>query len=151
MQSRSFRFASFLMTGLLTLLLLNTATFSTCSAGETGLLKLKVRPCSSTNWLSGAAVDVVIYRPGVGNVDSASGSTDSAGYVEFTFDDLTSGDQARVTITPVNMNPDTHHTYYWIPGRGRIPGYWDLGVSSMSICQDGWYDETNNVILCLYH
>jgi hypothetical protein len=150
MQLRSFRFASVLMTGLLTLLLLNAAVVPTCRAGETGTLKLKVRPCYSTNWLSGAAVDVVIYRPGIGNVDSASESTDSAGYVEFTFYDLSGGDQARVTITPVDLDPDSSHTYYWIPGRGRAPGYWDVGVSGMSVCQDGWYDETNNVILCLY-
>lgn len=147
---RSFRITSILIAGLLASLLLSAAGVRTCSAGDTGILKLKVRTCYSTNWLSNAAVNVSIYRPGVGEVDSAAGSTNGSGYVEFTFYDLVGADQARVTVTPNGLSPDSGHTYYWIPGRGREPGIFDLGIMGMSVCQDGWYDETNNVILCLY-
>jgi len=116
-------------------------------AGDTGVLKLKIRPCASSNWLETAKVDVVIYRPGVGNVDSTTGYTNASGYAEFTFTDLENADQARVTVTPKEMSPDSGHTYYWVSSRA---GLWDLSAQGDSLCQDGWYDEENNIILTLY-
>jgi hypothetical protein len=62
-------------------------------------------------WLSDAKVDVTIYRPGKGEVDSNSGRTDDVGYVEFTFNDLESADQAKVTVTLRRMSPDDGHIY----------------------------------------
>ncbi len=132
---------------ILALIALLTSTLP-CSAGDTGDLNLKVRHCAGTYWLGGAKVDVVIYRPGAGVVDSDSNTTDKVGYVSFTFTDLENGDEARVTVTPVEMSPDDDHTYYWTSG-GRA-GYWDLGIQSDSLCDDGWYDEENNIILLLY-
>ena len=71
-------------------------------AGVRGLLKLKVQDCYGSSWLSGASVDVTIYRPGVGTVDSGSGTTNSTGYVEIEFDDLEDGDEAHVIVTPAD-------------------------------------------------
>ena len=119
-------------------------------SGTEGVLKLKVRTCAGTFWLSNAQVDVSIQRPGVGEVDSDTGWSDGSGYVEFTFSDLEGGDQAHVTVTPEGKDPDTDHTYYWIPPQLRIAGYWDLGIMSESICEDSWYDQENNIILVLY-
>lgn len=119
-----------------------------CSAGDTGDLKLKVRHCAGTYWLAGAEVDVIIYRPGVGEVDSDSGTTDKVGYVSITFTDLEHGDEARVTVTPKGMSPDDDHTYYWT-SLGKA-GLWDIEMAGDSLCEDDWYDEENNIILLKY-
>lgn len=124
---------------------------SAAVAGETGVLKLKVRNCASTTWMSGAKLDVEIYRPGVGVVDSFGDATDAYGYVEFEMEGLESEDEARVTITPSGMDPDDSHVYVWVASRLRSPGYWDLGYQADSLCEDGWYDQPNNIILALYH
>lgn len=117
--------------------------------GSSGELKLKVRYCIGTTWVSNGAVDVVIYRPGVGNVDSGSGTTDSGGYVAISFTSLEKDDEARVTITPQNQSPDSNHTYCWAE-EGRS-GYWALSIQSDSICSDSYYDQQNNIILALYN
>jgi hypothetical protein len=119
-----------------------------CLAGESGVLKLKVRLCDGRGWLSDAEVDVTIYRPGEGEVDSASGYTDGDGYIDFTFTDLENADQARVTVTPEGKPPDDGHIYYWVSG-GRA-GWWDLGIQGESTCEDSYYDEGANIILLLY-
>ncbi len=132
-------------------LLLDAVSAPACLAGETGTLKLKVRSCMGMIWLSNAEVDVVIYRPGSGQIDSATGYTSSSGYVEFTFDNLQQADQARVTVTPSGGGPaDSGHTYYWIASSLLSPGQWDVGPDSDSICQDDWYDEGQNIIECVY-
>lgn len=124
---------------------------SPCRAGETGVLKLKVRQCLSSNWISGADVDVSIQRPGSGEVDSAKGTTNSTGYVEFTFYNLEGDDEAHVTVTPSGLSPDGSHTYYWIGSRARNNGYFNLTADSDSICDDEWYDLGNRIFLCKYH
>ena len=120
-----------------------------CTAGQSGDLKLKVRLCVGTIWVSDAEVDVIIYRSGEGEVDYDNGFTDDVGYIDFTFTDLENADQAWVTVTPKGMSPDDEHTYYWLAGRGRA-GWWDLGIQGDSICEDSWYDEEKNIILLLY-
>jgi hypothetical protein len=119
-------------------------------AGSSGLLKLKVRQCYGSSWMSGASVDVTIYRPGVGNVDSGSGTTDSVGYVEIPFDDLENGDEAHVIVTPSDDSQGSSHTYYWVGPKDRNPGIFDVGIMD-SPCPDGWYDEAANIILCLHN
>ncbi len=119
-------------------------------AGDTGTLKLKVQRCLGS-WISGADIDVTIYRPGTGNVDSGSGTTGVSGYVEIVFDDLELGDQALVTVTPVNEDPDSDHTYYWLDPDSRADLEWSLDALTDDACEDGWYDQSRNVILCLYH
>jgi hypothetical protein len=121
-----------------------------CRAGETGMLKLKVRPCASNNWLVGAAVEVSIQRSGAGEVDSAKGTTDGAGYVEFTFTSLEGDDEAHVTVTPNGASSDPNHVYYWIASRGRTGGLFDLAPGSDSFCDDAWYDFPNQILLCKY-
>lgn len=120
-------------------------------AGVTGVLKLKVKSCWSVGWLSDARIDVVIWRTGVGQVDSATDYTDNDGYLEIAFDDLEDEDKALVTVTPSGQSPDDDHTYYWILSQGYREGYWDLGTQGDSGCEDGWYSEKENVILCVYH
>lgn len=119
-------------------------------AGDTGTLKLKVQRCLGS-WIAGADIDVTIYRPGTGNVDSGSGTTGLSGYVEIVFDDLELGDQALVTVTPVNEDPDSDHTYYWLDPDDRQDAAWSLDALTDDTCDDGWYDQSRNVILCLYH
>lgn len=119
-------------------------------AGSSGVLKLKVRQCYGSSWMSGASADVTIYRPGVGNVDFGSGTTNSAGYVEVSFDDLEDGDEAHVLVTPAGDMPSSNHTYYWANPDDREPGLFDVGILGDDACPDGWYDQINNIILCLH-
>jgi hypothetical protein len=119
-------------------------------ASGSGVLKLKVQPCFGSTWLSDASVSVTIYRPGVGNVDSGGGTTDSVGYVEISFDDLADGDEAHVLVTPPGDAPGSNHTYYCLQPDERYPILFDIGVLGDDTCQDGWYDRTNNIILCLH-
>jgi hypothetical protein len=150
MRDTKLRFASVVRCAVFGTVLLGLLASSVpCTAGQSGDLKLKVRLCVGRDWLSGAEVDVVIYRPGVGEVDSDNGYTDGEGYIDFTFTDLENGDQAKVTVTPEGMPPDEGHIYYWNSGEGRA-GWWDLGIQGESICKDSWYDEQNNIILLLY-
>lgn len=130
--------------GILVLLITTTAA----PAGETGVLMLTVLRCSTSNPIQGAAVDVILYRTGVGQIDSASGTTTSTGYVEFTFDDLEPLDQARVTITPSGESPD-QHTFYWIVPDGRTLGHWDVNELATETCNDGLVDKSG-VIRCYY-
>ncbi len=121
---------------------------STAVLADTGVLKLKVRACVGTNWISGAEVDVSIYRPGVGQVDSATGHTDGSGYIQFSFDSLDRGDEARVTVTPSGHKPDSKHLYVWDEG---IADEFEVSESSSPLCSDGWFDQSNHVILCVYN
>jgi hypothetical protein len=118
-------------------------------ASLTGVLKLKVARCSNGAWISGAAVDVVVIRPGYGQVTSASGTTGSTGYVEFTFGNLEPDDEAHVTITPSGESSDDGHAYTWTLLAGGATGFWDLG-SQAFLCADSWYDEKTHTILCNY-
>ena len=119
-------------------------------AGDTGVLKLKVKACNSLNWIVDGRVDVEVTRPGGGTIDTATGYTDDDGYVELTLTNLEEKDIAHVTVTPVGQSPDSNHTYYWVVDQGRTPGWWDLGGPAYSLCSDGWYDEGNDIILCMY-
>jgi hypothetical protein len=129
-------------------LLVNPITITSCRA-ETGVLKLKVRGCVGTNWLSNARIDVVIDRPGVGQVDSASGFTNSSGYIEFDFKSLQTSDEAHVTVTPSGQGADSNHVYYW--SLDDLTDEWELGMSSDSLCSDSWYDSTSRIFLCVYN
>ncbi len=111
-------------------------------AGETGELKLMVTCCAGSS-LDNAQVEVVIYRGGLGQVDSGSGYTDN-GYIEFEFNDLEADDQARVTVTP-SGEAESSHVYYWIGGDGA--GEWDLGLN-FGGCPDVWFDKAQNIIQC---
>jgi hypothetical protein len=121
--------------------------FSSACLADTGVLKLKVRQCVGTNWISGAEVDVSIYRPGVGQVDSATGYTSATGYVQFSFSSLQSGDEAHVTVTPSGHKSDSGHLYVWDQD---IASEFDVSMSTDSLCSDGWYDQSNHIILCVY-
>ncbi len=152
MRVRSFRLVSVAICAVLgAVFLCAILGASPCLAGETGVLKLKVCQCLSSLWVSGANVEVSIQRPDVGEVDSAKGTTNSTGYVEFTFNDLEGDDEAHVTVTPIGMSPDGSHIYYWNVSGARTNGYFDLFAQSDSICDDGWYDHTNAIFLCKYH
>lgn len=119
-------------------------------AADTGTLKLKVMRCLTPQWISGARVDVDIERPGVGRVDGATGYTDNVGYVEFTLNSLQDKDEAKVTVTPSGETPDANHVYFWRSRQERSPGIWDLTATDF-VCSDGWYDQTSDIIECMYH
>jgi hypothetical protein len=128
-----------------------TVTARPSLAADTGDLKLMVARCEGGKWIDNAQVDVIIYRPGVGQVDAATAYTNSSGYVEFTFTDLEIGDEARTTVTPEGESPDSGHTYVWAMGSGdSAGGVWDLGITGDSLCSDGWYDQNNGIFECLY-
>jgi hypothetical protein len=128
-----------------------TMTATSSLAAEKGVLKLMVARCEGEKWIDNARVDVIIYRPGVGQIDSATGYTNSSGYVEFTLGGLAIGDEARTTVTPEGESADSRHTYVWTMGPGdESSGVWDLGITGDSLCSDGWYDQTNRVFECLY-
>ena len=117
---------------------------------ETGTLKLMVTDCISGGRLDNAQVDVVIWRKGTGQIDSDSDYTDD-GYVEFEFNGLEQDDQAHVTVTPYGEgDPDDGHSYIWEASTPRNPGVWDLGVHLDGPCDDGWWDESENIIECVY-
>jgi hypothetical protein len=121
-------------------------------ADDTGVLKLRVARCDGGKLINNAKVDVIIYRPGLGQVDSAAGYTNGSGYVEFTFTSLEIGDEARTTVTPSGESADTGHTYFWIMGAGDSGGgVWDLGTTGDSMCSDTWYEQSNGIFECLYH
>ena len=126
-------------------------TASPGAAGDTGVLKLKVRACLGSNWISDADVEVSIQRSGSGEVDSAKATTDTYGYVEFTFYDLEDDDEAHVTVTPSGMNPDASHLYYWVVPGGRTGGAFELSAEHDSLCDDAWYDLVNRIFLTKYH
>jgi hypothetical protein len=128
-----------------------TVTATSSLAADTGNLKLMVARCDGGRWIANAQVDVIIYRPGTGQVDSATGSTNSSGYVEFTFTNLEIGDEARTTVTPEGEDSDSGHTYVWTMWPGdSAGGVWDLDVSVDSLCSDGWYNQNNGIIECRY-
>jgi hypothetical protein len=140
------------------LVLVMGAALTTCPwtatpvrAGSTGVLKLHVVDCVGMYELTDARVDVLIHRPDGGTVGSGTGYTNGSGYVEFTFGDLENNDEAHVTVTPSGQSPDSNHMYYWIVPQGRSSGYWDLSFLGDSLCQDGWYDQKNDIIECVYH
>ena len=120
-------------------------------ADQSGTLKLKVQRCLTVQWISGARVDVIVTRLNVGEIDTATGYTNSDGYVEFTFTNLEGNDEATVTVTPSGERADDSHHYYWNVGTGRNAGWWDLGIQGDTVCSDGWYDQTNDIITCEYH
>jgi hypothetical protein len=135
----------------LVLVLLGTLLSSNpCGASLTGVLKLKVARCSNGAWLSGAQVDLVVYRPGYGQVTSTGGTTNSNGYVEFTVNGLEEDDEAHVTVTPSGESADDGHNYQWTLESGGMAGFWDLGLQGDSPCEDEWYDEKTRVVLCNY-
>ena len=145
----SSRIALFLVLGVIVLAASLAATPSW--ADSTGVLKLKVMRCLGSQWISNAEVDVILYRPGTGQIGSATGYTSSTGYVEFSFTNLQGTDQAHVTVTPSGESPDASHTYEWIQSNDRTAGYWDLGVQGDSQCEDIWFDQKADIIECLYH
>jgi hypothetical protein len=117
-------------------------------AGTPGVLRLMVQSCVGSSWMSGANISVTIVRSGAGAVDTGSGVTNSAGYVEIAFDDLETDDEAVVTVTPANQGPRSEHIYLWVDFDDR-PGIFDIEVgSSRGGCDDGWYNETSDIILC---
>ena len=118
-------------------------------AGETGVLMLHVLRCSTMSPITGAAVDVVLYRPGVGQIDADAGSTNGQGRVDFTFEDLEPGDQAQVTVTPSGENPDGDHTYYWVVPDDRAAGTWDVSDFEDDQCADARADK-DGTIQCFY-
>jgi hypothetical protein len=119
------------------------------AGADTGVLKLKVMRCSGSGWLTGAQVDVSVTRSG-SEIASATDYTNGSGYVEFTFSNLRTGDQAHVTVTPNGESPDSSHVYYW-RFQEELGGLaWDISDVDVS-CSDYWFDEKNDVILCLYH
>lgn len=124
---------------------------SPCLADTEGVLRLKVKDCQSSKWLVDARVDVLIYRPTVGYMDSDTGYTNGAGYVEFSFSDPEEADEARVTVTPKGQSPESGHVYYWTAPPGDGAGYWDVGIQGDSPCSDGWYDEGLRIIECVYN
>jgi hypothetical protein len=135
---------------LLCLLMIGSAFVSTPARADQGVLKLMVLDCETSEPIDGAVVDVIIWRPGVGEIDSASGET-ADGYVEFTFDGLQDDDKAHVTVTPEGHDPDPSHCYYWVKPP-KDAGAWDLGVllDSFGQCGDGWWDKDNGIFSCLY-
>ncbi len=147
MRIRSFRLV---VAALCAALLCAALLPSPSAAGETGVLKLKIRPCASNNWLVGAAVDVSIQRSGYGEVESGKGTTDDAGYVELTFTGLENDDEAHVTVTPQGMSADPNHVYYWVSSRARAESSFSLQPGSDSLCSDSWYDYANRIFLCKY-
>ena len=97
------------------------------------MLKLMVTTCAGSA-LDGALVEVEIYRPGSGQIDSDSGYTDE-GYLEFEFTDLEEDDEARVEATPSGM-PASTHTYTWVWDEGQQKGAWELGRDMKGGCDD---------------
>jgi len=120
------------------------------AAAESGTLKLMVTDCFTSEQIDNARVEVVIWREGVGKVDTASGYTED-GYIEFTFDDLEDEDKARVSATPSGQGTDSRHTYFWNSGdppqRG---GAWDLTIGLDGICEDVWWDKDEGILGCVY-
>lgn len=133
----------------LTLWLLCTLSAATAGAAGTGTLMLMVTDCGDKA-IDQALVEVVLWRPGYGEIASDSDYTDN-GYVEFEFSSVQDEDQARVTVTPPGCNPDAGHVFYWkTSGLPQDPGEWDLGVTIDSICVDGWWDKDAGIIQCVY-
>jgi hypothetical protein len=120
-------------------------------ASQTGTLKLKVLRCQTPQWIADARVDVEVRTPGGSTIDTAYGYTNNQGYVEFTFTNLDDKDEAKVTVTPSGEHSDGNHTYYWVAGSDRSPGLWDFDFQLDSLCSDGWYDQSNDIIQCVYH
>jgi hypothetical protein len=119
------------------------------AAADTGTLKLKVMRCAGSGWLSGAQIDVSVTRSEI-EIDSATGSTNSSGYVEFTFSGLQTGDAAHVTVTPNGESPDSSHVYIWRYSETIGSIVFDVSDSDVS-CSDYWYSEEKQILLCLYH
>jgi hypothetical protein len=120
------------------------------AAADTGTLKLKVQRCVGSGWLSDARIDVSVTRSGAGEIASATGYTNSSGYVEFTFSNIQTDDQAQVTVTPSGEHADGNHSYVWKLNQQHI-GFWDLSATTDSGCSDGIYDPDENIILCVYN
>jgi hypothetical protein len=152
MQTRSRMYNVLLGFSLVLIGVLNIALTAGSAQADTGTLKLMVASCQTGEWLSDAQIDVLIYRPGVGQVDSGSGYTNSTGEFDMTFTSLVVGDQARVTVTPKNGSPDSGHVYYWASGSGdQLGGVFDINSIGDSICMDGWYDQGKDIIKCRCH
>jgi len=131
--------------------LLSFASMTTSSvAAENGVLKLMVGRCQGAQWIGQGKGRRHHLSSGVGQVDSATGYTNSSGYVEIAFTSLEIGDEARTTVTP-KARAGRGHTYVWVMGQGdEYGGVWDLGTTGDSLCSDGWYDPNNRIFECLY-
>lgn len=93
-------------------------------------------------------VEVRIYRPGSGVIDSDSGYSDN-GAIAFRFADLACEDEARVTLTPsMSESPDEDHVYIFIGDCGDAPVVWEIG-STPEVCPDGWWNPSR--IQSVYH
>lgn len=114
------------------------------------LLKLKVIRCLTPVWISNAQVSAVIYRQGSGQIGSDSGTTNTSGYVELSFDDVEAGDNAVVTVTPNGEGADGDHQFSCVDdGRGSCA--WSVGPQGNKSCVDSWYDQANQIIQVSYH
>ncbi len=117
------------------------------AAAETGKLKLMVTDCAGTTY-DNALIEVEVVRAGSGVVASDSDYTND-GYVEFVFTVLQHGDEAHVTVAACGSS-ETAHVYVWISENGGDrPPMWDIGTTIPNApCQDGWWDEEENIIQC---
>ena len=108
-------------------------------SGEVAL-DLMVTDCLSQT-MGDAWVEVQIYRPGSGIVDSDSGACTN-GAISFRFADLECDDEARVTLTPsTSDSPDEGHVYICISGCGDAPSIWTI-TDQPQVCPDGWWNPS---------
>jgi hypothetical protein len=130
------------------LLLIGPAGMAPALGDDNVDLQLKVCTCTGT-WLSNAEVEAVVYRPGVGQIDSDSGYTDGSGNICLQFDGLQHEDEAHVTVTPQGGSPDPDHRYAWDSNDGEgDTAHWDILPGLQKQCPDDWFDEANNIIRC---
>jgi hypothetical protein len=104
-------------------------------------LPLMVTDCVSQP-LDDMLVEVQIYRPGSGVIDSDSGYTDN-GSITFRFAGLECDDEARVTLTPSTSEaPDSDHEYTYVGDCGLDdPHQWSIAQGGQ-LCPDGWWTPT---------
>ncbi len=118
------------------------------AAAESGRLKLMVVTCPEEEAIDNALIEVTIFRPGIGIVAQTSGSSDE-GYVEFELSNLQELDEARVSVSPAGRTASDHR-YYWMGSGGSRSSEWDLGSEPSAICDDDWFDESEQVIKCMH-
>jgi len=106
---------------------------------ETGeLLSLMVTDCEDSP-LDDVEVSVEIYRSGSGVIDSDSGFTDD-GEIEFRFDGLQTGDEARVTLDRgTGYQSDSDHVYGFVGTGTDQDTPWTIETNPRT-CPDDWWD-----------
>ncbi|MBM3317781.1 MAG: hypothetical protein FJY75_07995 [Candidatus Eisenbacteria bacterium] len=103
-------------------------------------LCLMVTDCLSQP-MDQALVEVQIFRPGSGIIDSDNGYTDD-GAICFRFADLECDDEARVSLTPATSDaPDADHIYIYIGDCADAPRNWEIGADPQ-LCPDAWWSPT---------